>query len=96
MSAGANQDERLTAIVHGDVQGVGFRMFVWREAVRLGLRGYVRNLPDGTVEVVAEGPRPLLEQLLAALRRGPRAAEVTSVDVTWSPAIGAFTNFRAL
>ncbi len=96
MSAGASQDERLTAVVHGDVQGVGFRMFVLREAVRLGLRGYVRNVPDGTVEVVAEGPRSLLEQLLAALRRGPRMAEVASVDVTWSQAIGAFTNFRAL
>lgn len=96
MSAGPDRDERLTAVVHGDVQGVGYRVFVLREAARLGLRGYVRNLPNGTVEVVAEGPRSLLEQFLAALRRGPRAAEITWVDVTWSPAIGAFTNFRVL
>jgi acylphosphatase len=95
-AVGAESDERLTAIVHGDVQGVGYRMFVLREAARLGLRGYVRNLPDGSVEAVAEGPRPLLEQFLAALRRGPRAADVTEVDVTWSPAVGAFTNFRVL
>lgn len=96
MFAGPEQSERLTAIVHGDVQGVGYRFFVQRQAAALGLRGYVRNLRDGTVEVVAEGPRPALEQLVAALRRGPSAAEVTTVDVTWSAAVGAFSNFRVL
>ena len=62
MSGTAGRDQRLTAIVHGDVQGVGYRFFAQRQAARLGLRGYVRNLRDGTVEVVAEGPRPLLDQ----------------------------------
>jgi acylphosphatase len=96
MFAGPEQSERLTAIVRGDVQGVGYRFFVQRQAAALGLRGYVRNLRDGTVEVVAEGPRPALEQLLGVLRRGPSAAEVTAVDVTWSAAMGAFSNFRVL
>jgi acylphosphatase len=96
MSAPAGRDERLTAIVRGDVQGVGYRFFVQRQAAHLGLVGYVQNRRDGSVEVVAEGPRPLLERLLAALRRGPSAADVSSLDVQWSSAVGAFTGFRVL
>ena len=78
-------DERLTAQVCGDVQGVGFRFFAMNRARALGLRGYVRNQRDGSVEVVAEGPRLQLEQLLAALRRGPIGAAVSEVVTMWSP-----------
>ena len=85
---------RLTATVHGRVHGVGYRYFVIEEANALGLRGYVRNAPNGTVEVVAEGLRPLLEQLLEALRLGPPAAYVEDVEVGWGPATGAFAGFR--
>ena len=79
-------DERLSAQVRGDVQGVGFRFFAMHRARALGLRGYVRNQRDGSVEVVAEGPRFQLEQLLAALRRGPIGAAVSEVVATWSSA----------
>src|SRR2546421_8024107 len=64
--------ERLHAVVRGDVQGVGFRYFVQRKADQLGVRGWVRNNDDGTVEVVAEGERAALEQLASALEGGPR------------------------
>lgn len=67
-------------IVKGRVQGVGFRWFVTREAARLDLAGYVRNLPDGTVEVVAQGPEAALASLESALAHGPPAAHVSSVD----------------
>ena len=79
---------RLQARVHGQVQGVGYRFYVRRQAAALGVRGYVRNLPDGSVEVVAEGERPVLEQLLRALERGPTGAVVERVDVRWEPAEG--------
>ncbi len=85
---------RLTATAHGRVHGVGYRYFVIEEANALGLRGYVRNAPHGTVEVIAEGPRPLLERLLDALRRGPPAASVEDVEVGWGPATGTFAGFR--
>ena len=67
-------------LVRGRVQGVGFRWFVWKTAERLGLGGLARNLPDGSVEVVAEGPGPALEQLAQALQRGPPLAQVERVE----------------
>ena len=85
---------RLVALVHGRVQGVGYRMFAIRLAQTLGLSGHVRNLPDHrTVEVVAEGPREALETLLAQLRRGPYGARVDRVDTTWGPAQGGLGSF---
>src|SRR2546422_2497627 len=69
-------------LVFGRVQGVGFRWFVLREAQRLGLRGFCSNLPDGTVEVVAEGEDAALAQLERALGRGPPAARVRSEEHT--------------
>ena len=86
--------ERLHAVIHGDVQGVGFRWFVVDEARPLGLRGWVRNRPDGSVELTAEGERAKLEQLLSAARRGPRSAEVTDVDVQWQEARGDLRPFE--
>lgn len=76
--------ERLTALISGDVQGVGFRAFVRRHALDLGLAGSAENLSDGRVEVVAEGPRSELEHLLVFLRRGPAHAKVENVEVHWS------------
>ena len=67
-------------LVEGNVQGVGFRHFVFRRAVSLGLAGWVRNLPDGRVEVVAAGPARGLELLEAALATGPPHATVTGVE----------------
>jgi acylphosphatase len=90
----ATDISRLTARVVGEVQGVGFRFFVRRQAQALGLRGFVRNAADGSVEVVAEGPRSQLEQLLRALCRGPLGADVRDVEVSWGAATGQFTDFR--
>jgi len=85
---------RLEAIVHGIVQGVFFRYGTRLEAEELRLVGTVRNRPDGTVSVVAEGRRERLEELLAWLRVGPDSAVVDRVDVTWADATGAFEGFR--
>jgi acylphosphatase len=73
-------------VVRGRVQGVGFRWFVWREAERLGLGGFARNLPDGTVEVVSQGPDEALDRLEQALRRGPSGARVDALDQLDVPA----------
>ncbi len=85
----------LRAFVRGRVQGVGFRFFVERRALELGLAGHTRNLSDGvTVEVVAEGSREALEALLADLHQGPRLALVNGVDATWGEATGEYQGFR--
>ena len=73
-------------IARGRVQGVGFRWFVWREAERLGLGGFARNLRDGTVEVVSQGPDAALDQLEALLRRGPAGSRVDALDLLDVPA----------
>lgn len=71
---------RLHVLVRGRVQGVGFRWFVRETARDLGLAGWVRNRPDGTVEVAAEGSAVTLERLRDELRKGPPGAAVTSLD----------------
>ena len=86
--------EELLAIVVGRVQGVGFRDFVVRRARGLGLRGYVRNDSTGDVEVVAQGTRSALEQLLAKLRQGPSSAEVHEVQTTWREPTLATSGFH--
>ncbi len=85
---------QLRAVVRGHVQGVSFRYYTQQEALRLGLTGWVRNLPEGTVQVDAEGPRPRLEQLLAFLHSGPSAARVAAVEPTWAAASGEFSRFE--
>jgi acylphosphatase len=85
---------RLEAVVHGRVQGVSFRYYTRKRARELNLTGYVRNQPDGTVEVVAEGGRPALESLLAFLHEGPGAAFVTQVDTRWRPPSGDLFHFE--
>ena len=85
---------RLHAIVHGRVQGVNFRYYTQRRAWDLGLTGYVRNVRDGTVKVVAEGQRSDVEGLLVFLRVGPRAAYVTQVETRWLASTGDFSRFE--
>lgn len=85
---------RLHATVDGRVQGVNFRYYTQRRATELGLTGYVRNLWDGTVEAVAEGTQPKVEELLAFLRVGPRSAFVNQVDTQWIAATGEFDRFE--
>jgi len=85
---------RLSAIVHGRVQGVFFRDFTRGQAISLGLTGYVRNLPDGTVQMVAEGPRGSLDTLLEQIRIGPPRARVDKVDFQWDVHSGEFDHFE--
>ena len=84
----------MHVLVSGLVQGVGFRFFAARQASELGLKGFVRNLPSGEVEVVAEGERTDLEELLDQLRKGPRSAFVRDFRVTWSPTSDTFSRFE--
>lgn len=88
-----NPNMRLHATVEGFVQGVGFRSFVEQNALALGVTGWVRNRWNGDVEVTAEGDRQTLENLLSALRRGPRASHVSNVQVEWLPSTGEFGGF---
>ena len=78
----------MTALISGQVQGVGFRAFIRRHALDRNLTGYAENLADGRVEVVAEGHRDDLEDLLVKLRNGPAHAEVEDVEVEWGEASG--------
>jgi acylphosphatase len=86
--------ERLHATVFGVVQGVCFRSATKTQAQQLGATGWVRNLPDGSVEVVAEGPRVTLQELVAFLHQGPPEAYVTEVRAEWLAALGEFRFFE--
>ena len=83
----------LHAVVHGRVQGVGFRAYTQREAITLNLGGWVRNNSDGTVEVVAEGEKSTLNRFLHRLETGPSYASVTRVEKSWGHYSGEFTRF---
>jgi acylphosphatase len=84
---------QLHAVVHGRVQGVSFRHYTVLRARELGITGWVRNRPDGTVEVTAEGEKSQLNPFLDFLRSGPPAAHVTRVDLHWYDATGSFDSF---
>ena len=86
--------ERLCAIVSGRVQMVMYRDFTQRKASGLKLVGTVRNLRNGTVEVIAEGERSRLEKLLQKLHQVSFLAHVDDVSVSWLPATGEFSKFR--
>ena len=79
-------------IVHGRVQGVYYRDWTVQTARSLGLTGWVRNLPDGTVEAHVEGPREAVEQMMTAMRDGPPRAAPTRID-TCEADRGGFTEF---
>lgn len=90
----ADENSRLHINIEGRVQGVGFRFFVQDVADALQLTGWVRNRWNGSVEVVAEGPRAALEKLLDAVRRGPRGSYVTGINPEWQAATGEFSRFQ--
>jgi len=85
---------RATIRVYGEVQGVGFRAWVARKAVRLGLKGYVENQPDGSLLIVVEGERGRIEELVEECRRGPPLSRVESVVVEWGSYLGEFEDFE--
>jgi acylphosphatase len=87
-------DCRLTAWVHGTVQGVGFRWWTRSRALELGLVGSASNLADGRVEVIAEGPRDDCARLLDLLRSSASPGRVSLVTERWSPAKGGLRGFR--
>lgn len=80
--------------VEGRVQGVGYRAFTQKAAGRLGITGGVKNLPDGRVEILAEGPRVTLDELLKILRQGPPLSRVSDVLVLWRDATSRFPDFQ--
>lgn len=83
----------LNAVVFGRVQGVNYRAFTQRQAISLGLAGYVRNLPDHTVEVHAEGEKEQLERFLQILQKGPSHARVDSIKSAWFEYTGKYHEF---
>ncbi len=87
-------DVRLTAWVHGYVQGVGFRWWTRSRALELGLTGFAANKPDGRVHVVAQGPRSACERLLDLLRSGETPGSPDTVVADWSDAGESFVGFR--
>lgn len=90
-----NENVRLTAWVRGRVQGVGFRWWTRENAMRIGgLDGYVGNLGDGRVQVVAEGDRERCEQLLDWLATGDTPGRVDGVTEIWGPPRGGYDGFE--
>ena len=85
---------RVHIRIEGSVQGVFFRASAQDQARRLGVKGWVRNCPDGSVEVVAEGDRKNIDELIAWCRQGPRGAEVSDVRIQWGEFRGEFSDFR--
>ncbi len=80
--------------VKGLVQGVGFRYFVYDLASQLGLKGYVRNLYDGDVDILAEGDRSMLEEFIKRVRIGPRAARVSDLNIEWQSPEYKYSRFE--
>lgn len=80
--------------IKGYVQGVGFRYWAYRKAVSLGIKGYVRNCPDGSVEVLASGDEESLNFFLGLLEKGPSSAFVEGVEIEELPSLTALDSFR--
>ncbi len=89
-------DSRAHLLISGMVQGVGYRYFAARKAQLYGLKGLVKNLVDGRVEVVAEGDRSMLEEFIKDLKRGPISAHVTDVRMDWEKPTFEFDGFHTL
>jgi acylphosphatase len=80
-------------IIEGRVQGVGYRNYAQRRAELAGLVGYVMNLKDGRVRARVEGPRPVIEEFVRALEKGPPLSSIESVQVRWLPPTNRFASF---
>lgn len=84
---------RAHVYIEGRVQGVFFRDWTKKRAEELGLTGWVRNLGDGRVEAVFEGPKKFLEKMIGKCKEGPPVANVSHIDVIWEKGIGEFSDF---
>lgn len=87
-------DSRAHAIISGRVQGVSFRYYTYHEALKRGLKGWVRNLLDGRVEAVFEGERDAIDQVLEWSKTGPPAAQVEDIEVSWEEPTDSLTGFN--
>ena len=87
-------DSRAHAYITGSVQGVSFRYYTYHEALKHGLRGWVRNLEDGRVEAVFEGEKAGIEEVLEWSQNGPPAAKVENVEVEWEEPSDSLTSFK--
>ena len=88
-----SQQSSFSALVSGRVQGVAYRYFIREKAQNKGIRGHVRNLPDGSVEVVALGQKVILEALIEDLKKGPPASRVEEVQIEWRESGSSYDNF---
>jgi acylphosphatase len=83
----------LKALVHGRVQGVYYRAFTSRVAKSLGLKGFVKNIRSGDVEIEAEGDKAALDDMLRQLKTGPSEAIIENIDIVWSDYKGVYSSF---
>lgn len=90
------RERQIVALARGRVQGVGYRAFCAHEALLLGIEGYAKNLPDGRVEVVAEGDESQLRRFIERLREGPPFSRVEEVTFRWEDRTGAYQGFEAV
>jgi acylphosphatase len=84
---------RIHLLISGEVQGVFFRANTRKAASELGVSGWVRNAPNGMVEVVAEGRKPLLDRFIEFCRKGPEGARVDEIEIEWKKFRGEFGDF---
>lgn len=84
---------KATIIVQGVVQGVGYRFFTVEIAKQYNIKGYARNLPDGNVEVIAEGDEGMINDFIKRLKVGPPSARVTGIDIRWDDVEFGFETF---
>ena len=91
-----NEEIRVHIIIHGRVQGVGYRSFIYRQAKRLQLAGFVRNMPNGTVECIVEGLSDQIERLIENMRKGPRYSNVSQIEVSEKPAGSGLAHFEII
>lgn len=89
-----SQKKKFHAYISGRVQGVFFRWSTKKQAKKLGIFGYVKNLRDGRVEVVAEGEEDKLKELIKFLHKGSKYAKVNDVDVSWESYKGNYSSFQ--
>lgn len=88
--------KRVHIFVKGIVQGVFFRHFTLQQAKQLGIKGWVRNLPDGRVEMVCEGSEDSIEKMIKWSKKGPQGAFVEDIDITYEEYKDEFTDFRII
>ena len=86
--------KQIDVTVQGIVQGVSFRYYTRREAIRLGVAGWVANQADGTVRVIAQGEEPLLLQLIEFLKQGSPSARVENIKIEWKSVTKPFKRFK--